>query len=156
MRRRMWRVILAAVAAAALLGWYVGRPETDDMFLVIPVATYTPGTVRLDQGVWVSRQPDGAFMVFQDRDPHRGQRLNWVEARGLFMQAAIYRADGSCETGPCGLGLFRVEARLEGETLVVYPGRVISGGLDPTPAWVSDLRHWLWPARPAAPAATRP
>lgn len=161
--RHRWALI-AVVAVAALMAefvWARVRAVTaDDIAVVIPVATYAPGTVRLDQGVWVARQPSGEFYVFLDRDPHRGQQLNWVEARGMFMQAAVYLPDGSCLEGPCsagpGNGLFQVEARLEGNHLVVFPGRVISGGLTPTPAWVTQLRGLLRPARPAAPAPARP
>lgn len=159
-KRRPKRVIVAMALALAAVVLAVARlrpAAAEDTALIIPVAAYAPGTVRLDQGLWVARQPDGEFFVFLDRDPHRGQRLNWVESKRLFMQAAAYRADGSCLEGPCsagpGQGLFRVEARLEGENLVVYPGRVISGGLDPTPAWVTELRGFFRPARPAAPAA---
>lgn len=158
--RRLVGWAFALAAAAALLAWYAWRPQTDAAVLLIPVATYAPGTVRLDQGVWVSRLPDGEFFIFLDRDPHRGQRLNWDENNRVFAQAAIYRPDGSCITGPCsagpGNGLYRVEARLQGDTLVVYPGRIISGGLEAMPAWVSELRRLFGRARPAAPPSVRP
>jgi hypothetical protein len=154
---------VTVLLVAALVGWYLsakGRPTADDVALVIPVGAYAPGTVRLDQGVWVSRQLGGEFMVFLDRDPHRGQRLNWVAEKGLFMQAAAYQADGRCVEGPCsvgpGMGLFRVEARLEGENLVVYPGRVISGGFNPEPAWITEFRRLFRRAEPSAPASGRP
>jgi nitrite reductase/ring-hydroxylating ferredoxin subunit len=131
-----------------LIGWFVlgrGRaPGANDQPLMIPVAQYGLGTVRLDHGVWVARQPTGVFYVFQNRDPHKGQPLNWDASTGFFMQAATYRMDGSCVEGPCNStprqGLYRVESRLEGQNLVAYPNRVISGGFSPEPAWITELK----------------
>jgi len=38
-------------------GWVRTAPPGTDAQLVIPVTGYAPRTVRLDQGVWVARQP---------------------------------------------------------------------------------------------------
>jgi nitrite reductase/ring-hydroxylating ferredoxin subunit len=144
------RLTVALVGAICLLliGWYVldraKAHRANDQPLIIPIAEHRPGTVRLDHGVWVARQPTGVFYVFQNRDPHKGQPLNWDAATGLFMQAASYRMDGSCVEGPCNStpeqALYRVESRLDGQNLVLYPNRVISGRFRPEPTWVSELK----------------
>jgi len=151
MRRPRWWAIAAAVLALGLIGGYLaarpGASRTASAPVTIPVAGYAPGTVRLDHGLWVARQPSGEFLVFLNRDPHRGEPLNWVESKGLFIQAAIYTIDGVCYEGPCdnspGQGLYLVESRLEGENLVVYPDKILRGGLNPEPAWLTDLKDLL-------------
>jgi len=125
------------------------------------VADFLPGTVRLVEGLWVARQQNGEFFVFLNRDPHKGQPLNWVESKGLFIQAAYYGIDGKCQGGPCNGdppgGLYRVGSHLEGQTLTVYPQKIISGGFNPEPTWMTDLRHFFGRRLPNAPSpAERP
>lgn len=158
-RRAKWRVALVFTFILVAVGWYAwartAAPRSTDAELVVSISGYGPGTVRRDGGVWIARQPSGQFYVFLDRDPHRGQPLQWVEAQGMFMQAASYGIDGVCRQGPCdpspGQGLYRVESRLEGEHLIVHPQRVISGGFNPEPSWVTDLKHFVTRRQPTAP-----
>lgn len=154
MRKQIvWTILgLAAILAAT---YWLRRPIPPAAPVTIPVAAYAPGTVRLDHGLWVARQPGGEFYVFLDRDPHKGERLNWVVSHRMFEQAAVYRIDGSCFEGPCdsspGGGLFRVKSHLEGDNLVVYPDQFISGGFHPEPAWLSALKHFFTKPKPHAP-----
>lgn len=164
MRRILWAILVLVVLVLGAVGWYWGARLTASRTaatpVTIPVAGYAPGTVRLDHGLWVARQPSGEFYVFLNRDPHRGEPLNWVESQGLFMQAASYQIDGTCYEGPCdnspGMGLYLVESRLEGENLVVNPGKVLRGGMRPEPSWWSGLKSLFHRPQPAPPEQVRP
>jgi len=96
---------------------------------------------------------------FLNRDPHRGQPLNWVDSRGMFVQAASNGVDGVCRAGPCdpspGHGLYRVESRLEGKSLIVYPRKIISGGFSPEPSWITDLKQFLMKRSPNSPSPSQ-
>jgi hypothetical protein len=106
----------------------VGQVRVGPAVVRVPVADQAPGTVRAVPGLWVARQPNGAFHVFLDQDPHNDQPTRWDEARGIFMtpsNGAVYGLDGVCRAGPCGTGHFRVEARRDGDEVVVRPGTIV-------------------------------
>jgi hypothetical protein len=127
----------------------VGQVGVGPATVRVPVGDQSPGTVRAVPGLWVARQPDGTFDVFLDQDPHNDQPTRWDQARGLFMtpsNGAVYGLDGVCRQGPCGTGLFRVEARRDGDELVVRPGMIEWGGLQIDPSRTPA------PAVPQAPA----
>lgn len=144
-------VATVCVLVLVMIGTYayvrMVTPKHPGSPVAIPISGYVAGTVKFDHGLWVARQSNGDFYVFLNRDPHLGEPLNWVEAKGLFMQAASYGIDGICHEGPCnpgaGQGLYRVDSRLDGENLIVYPQVIISGGLNPDSTWMTDLKHFL-------------
>lgn len=149
--RTKWLVATVCVLAIVMTSTYayvrMVTPKRVGTQVAIPVSGYATGTVKFDHGLWVARQSNADFYVFLNRDPHRGEPLNWVEGKGLFMQAASYGIDGSCLEGPCNpgpsQGLYRVDTRLDGENLIVYPQVIISGGLNPESTWVTDLKHFF-------------
>ncbi|CCF85071.1 hypothetical protein [Nitrolancea hollandica] len=137
--RYLSRAFLLLIAGLLSLAGVVFVPSSERV-IDIPVAGFQPGTVRLIQGLWVARQPDGEFFVFLNRDPHLLHPTQWVEPRHLFISPAhgeVYGIDGVCRAGPCNArppgSLYRVASKLDGDRLAIYPERPISGGIHPKP-----------------------
>lgn len=129
-------LLLLLAGLLSLIG--VAYAPSPERVITIPVTGFQPGTVRMVQGLWVARQPDGEFFVFLNRDPHMLHPTQWVEPRHLFISPAhgeVYGIDGVCREGPCNSrppgSLYRVASRLEGSRLVIYPERTISGDIPP-------------------------
>jgi len=74
--------------------------------------------------------PDGEFVALYDRDPITGCSLPWgvgyehMDRAGWFRDAcsgAIYDLRGDCFSERCGIGLNRLNVRLENGELIVDP-----------------------------------
>jgi nitrite reductase/ring-hydroxylating ferredoxin subunit len=156
-------VVILGLLVAAAAGWHffrAGRQAASwDRAVPIPVAGMEPGTVRLVQGFWVARQPGGQFYVFLNKDPHGLHPFEWVESEGVFRSPVlccdkgphdeVYRIDGTCKANNCNssppASLYRVDARLDGEQLLVVPDRVVSGGFPPVSWWEQvQMKYRYW------------
>lgn len=129
-------LLLLLAGVLSLIG--VAYAPSPERVIAISVSGFQPGTVSMVQGLWVTRQPDGEFIVFLNRDPHKLHPTQWVEPRRLFISPAhgeVYGIDGVCRAGPCNSrppgSLYRVQSELEGNRLVIYPERTVSGGIHP-------------------------
>lgn len=135
--------------------------------IAIPVTGHESGTVRLVEGLWIARQPGGDFYAFLNEDPDGGHPFEWIESEQVFRSPElccangphdeVYRIDGTCKLGPCNTNppgrLYRVDAKVEGQFLLVVPDRVISGGIPTVPWWQqfeANRRPRRWPCTAAA------
>lgn len=139
-------ILLLLAGVLSLIG--VAYAPSPEQVISIPVSGFQPGTVRMVQGLWIARQPDGEFFVFLDRDPHKLHPTQWVEPRHLFISPAhgeVYGIDGVCRAGPCNSEppgtLYRARATLDGDRLVIYPERSVSGGIHPKRMGRNDAGH---------------
>lgn len=139
MKRPGWWVLAVGLLLAVIIGAVLlQQSRLWNAATVIPVGDMRPVDVRLFQDLWVTRQPDGTFVVFQNRDPHKGHPTEWLPpdvaaerfrdtrnfppaGQGAFLSSfamgghgEIYSLDGSCVAGPCPGGLYRVAAKLVG------------------------------------------
>lgn len=153
------RRLIAATAALVLTGvaalWLLW-PARQAEPLAISVAAQAPGTVVMAQGHWVARQPDGEFRVFRNlASPYKNRIVHWLEAENQFeepVSSARYTIDGTGIFGPAGR-LWQVKSRLEGETLLVWPDEVLSGGVEGSSWWDALVQRLLKrTATPQAPA----
>ena len=91
----------------------------------------------LIKGVWVVRQPDGQFAVFNGRCTHLGCAYSWQVEQHQFAcpcHAGVFGVDGKVLAGPPPRSLDPLETRLDGRELQVRYQNLRLGTADRLPA----------------------
>lgn len=145
---RKWLLALLGVLVA--LGIYGGLRLHEVLLWrqarEISIVDLFPGSATLHDNLWVTRQTaDGRVIVFLNRSGFYPDRpLRWLPDEGQFeepISSARNGLDGQALFGPAGQ-LYQVESRVQGDSVLVLPGRVVAGGPG-FPPWFFDLRSRL-------------
>jgi menaquinol-cytochrome c reductase iron-sulfur subunit len=89
------------------------------------------------KGVWVVRQPDGQFSVFNARCTHLGCAYSWRPEQNQFAcpcHGGVYDTEGKVVAGPPPRPLDGLESRIEGGKLQVQYQDFVLGTPDRVPA----------------------
>jgi hypothetical protein len=120
-------VVLAGLAVMTLVS--PGYEAPHEVKVGAP-ADYTYGEPVFfeEERFWISRLPSGELIALYDRDPITGCTVPWDknhEALGLtgwFHDAcstSVYDLSGACFSGPCEIGLNRLDLREENGEITV-------------------------------------
>ena len=105
-----------------------------------PVTDYEVGAPIFfeDERFWIVKMPGNEIIALYDRDPVTGCTVPWdpnhrfMGVTGWFRDAcsgSTYDYSGACFDGQCGIGLNRLNVRIEGGEVFVDPRDGVSGAL---------------------------